>query len=340
MDFRTQAETWLKELANRKRKPVKPGTLDVYRSYLDNWIIPRLGPVEIEKFGNAAMKVFAASFNIPNSSLGPKSINEVCAVVKQIISSAVNENGDQIYPRVWNHAFIDIPQVDSRIQKTPIPTPEQVTHAVRCSPRDLGTFFALLAATGIRIGEAEAIRIGGDENHTAWDREKALISVRTQFYRRLEISPKTTAGYRDVDLHPRINRLLIDHTAGRTDGFLFLSPTKTRRTRGERLNRSFAKKYLISNGLPGFHGLRRFRITRLRELGCPEDIIRYWVGHEGVGITDRYSKLAQNVELRRSWVNRVGYGFDLWIEEEKEVKECQQHEMVSSSTGTEQTTTG
>jgi integrase len=323
MDFRTQGEAWIKGLADRKRRPVKPGTLAVYRSYLNNWVIPRLGSIEIEKFGNAAMKVFAASFNVPNSSLGPKSINEVCAVVKQIISSAVNENGDRLYPRVWNHAFIDIPQVDSRVQKTPIPTPEQVSHAVRCSPREMGAFFALLAATGIRIGEAEAIRIGGDESHTTWDREKALICVRTQFYRCLEISPKTTAGYRDVDLHPRINRLLADHASGRTDGFLFLSSNMTRRGRGERLQRSFAKKHLVTHGLPGFHGLRRFRITRLRELGCPEDIIRYWVGHEGRDITDRYSKLAQNVELRRSWTDRVGYGFDLWEEKKEEVKKCQ-----------------
>jgi hypothetical protein len=43
----------------------------------------------------------------------------------------------------------------------------------------------------------------------------------------------------------------------------------------------------------------------------PEDIIRYWVGHAGEGITDRYSKLAENVGLHKEWTRRAGLGFDL-----------------------------
>jgi hypothetical protein len=49
----------------------------------------------------------------------------------------------------------------------------------------------------------------------------------------------------------------------------------------------------------------------LRELGVPEDINRYWLGHAGQGITDRYSKLAENVELRKKWALRAGLGFSL-----------------------------
>ncbi len=52
-------------------------------------------------------------------------------------------------------------------------------------------------------------------------------------------------------------------------------------------------------------------MTHLRELGVPEDIIRYWVGHAGKDITDRYSKLAENVELRKEWALRAGLGFCL-----------------------------
>lgn len=49
----------------------------------------------------------------------------------------------------------------------------------------------------------------------------------------------------------------------------------------------------------------------MRELGTPEDIVRYWVGHAGERITDRYSKLAENVELRKEWALRAGLGFSL-----------------------------
>jgi len=71
------------------------------------------------------------------------------------------------------------------------------------------------------------------------------------------------------------------------------------------------RAHLKSLGICGFHTFRRYRITRLRELGTPEDIVRYWAGHAGGGITDRYSKLAENKELRKQWAVRAGLGFEL-----------------------------
>jgi hypothetical protein len=38
-----QSERFLAELANRKRRPVKPATLKVYGGFLRNWIVPNLG---------------------------------------------------------------------------------------------------------------------------------------------------------------------------------------------------------------------------------------------------------------------------------------------------------
>jgi hypothetical protein len=70
---------------------------------------------------------------------------------------------------------------------------------------------------------------------------------------------------------------------------------------------------LHKHSVHGFHAFRRFRITWLRDLGTPEDILRCWVGHQGFGITDRYSKLAENVELRKQCSVRAGVGFDISI---------------------------
>jgi hypothetical protein len=73
----------------------------------------------------------------------------------------------------------------------------------------------------------------------------------------------------------------------------------------------------------GFHSFRRFRITRLREFGCPEDILRFWAGHSSKGITDKYSKLSENVDLRKQWSEKVGLGFDV-------PKLCAEHPAPSS----------
>ena len=46
-------------------------------------------------------------------------------------------------------------------------------------------------------------------------------------------------------------------------------------------------------------------------MGAPEDILRFWVGHTPESVTDRYSKLAQNVSFRKEWAEKIGVGFKL-----------------------------
>jgi hypothetical protein len=45
------------------------------------------------------------------AGLSAKSIVNYCAVAKLVVASAVNAEGEQIYPRKWNHAFIGLPIV-------------------------------------------------------------------------------------------------------------------------------------------------------------------------------------------------------------------------------------
>ena len=42
-----------------------------------------------------------------------------------VLASAVDEQGDEIYPRKWNHEFIDLPEVKD--QKTPSFTSEELS---------------------------------------------------------------------------------------------------------------------------------------------------------------------------------------------------------------------
>jgi hypothetical protein len=79
------------------------------------------------------------------------------------------------------------------------------------------------------------------------------------------------------------------------------------------MNLKTATDRLKKHGVKGFHSFRRFRITRLRERAIPEDIVRFWAGHTGQSISDRYSKLAQNAELRKKYAgpDEAGLGFDI-----------------------------
>jgi hypothetical protein len=45
-------------------------------------------------------------------------------------------------------------------------------------------------------------------------------------------------------------------------------------------------------------------------MGVPEDLIHFWLGHAGKSVTDRYSKLKNDLEFRKKVTVRVGLGFE------------------------------
>lgn len=113
-----------------------------------------------------------------------------------------------------------------------------------------------------------------------------------------------------MDLDPRLNDLIAHYVAAKKvqpGAFLFQS----RSGRSMYLVTAAARLAKHGERAKGFHAFRRFRVTHLRECGVPEDIVRFWSGHSGKDITDRYSKLAENTELRKQWAIRAETGFDL-----------------------------
>ncbi|MGB7728406.1 MAG: tyrosine-type recombinase/integrase [Candidatus Acidiferrum sp.] len=293
------ATTWLQYLETRKRKPVKPASLQTYGCYVRLWIIPIIGDAEIETFQSRQMKEFVEALVI--KKLSAKTIHEVVSATKAIIRHAVDDNGEQLFQRNWNSRFIDAPNVTN--QKGSMVRPEQLEAALH-DPK-YRVLYAFLAGTGLRIGEAAAVRIGSTDGHSCWDPAGSVVHIRTSMWNRQEQLPKTKAAVRSVDLDPRLNELLKKYVGQRT-GFLFVN-----KAGGSIHVNGVRERSLKGLGIEGFHSFRRFRITRLRELGTPEDIIRFWVGHAGASITDRYSKLADMKDLRKQWAQRSGLGFEL-----------------------------
>ena len=50
--------------------------------------------------------------------LGASAIRSYTNAVKMVVASAVNEEGDALYPRKWNHDFIDLPEDKNPKQPT------------------------------------------------------------------------------------------------------------------------------------------------------------------------------------------------------------------------------
>ena len=115
-----------------------------------------------------------------------------------------------------------------------------------------------------------------------------------------------------MDLDPGLNNQVADFVAkhNREAGSSLFQ-----NKRGGPMHLKTARNRLRKLSVEGFHCFRRFRTTRLREHNVPKDILRFWIGHAGKSISDRYSKLAENVELRKKWagVEEARLGFDIQL---------------------------
>jgi hypothetical protein len=61
----------------------------------------------------------------------------------------------------------------------------------------------------------------------------------------------------------------------------------------------------------GWHSFKRFRKTWLRETRCSEDINNFWMAHKSHTMSEVYSHLHEEVEMRLDEAARAGYGFVL-----------------------------
>jgi integrase len=251
---------------------------------------------------NATVKPLVAKMHA--AGLSPKTVNNYIGLVKLVAASAIDANGEQLFPRKWNHEFLDMPLVDNQHQ--PTFTAETMSAIVRKADAQGQVLYSLLAGTGLRVGEA----LGLEVRHLSQDCK--TISVEQSCWEGEIQTPKTKNAYRQVDLCSTLSALLRAFVGERRSGLLFLNRSGKPLFQSNVLRRSL---HPILEELKvektGFHAMRRFRTTWLRKQRAPEDLIKFWLGHAKQSVTDGYSKLAEDVEFRTDVAEKLGTGFDV-----------------------------
>jgi integrase len=264
---------------------------------LDRWILPNLGNKLVSEVGNGALRQFVEILSA--AGLAPKTIVNVVTVVKFVVASAVDEEGDQIHPRVWNYEFIQLPLVIKENQSRPTVTEAEISALLNSMKAGYAVLVALVAGTGLRIGEALAVRTED------FDPGCQVLHVRRSVWHRCEQTPKTPNAIRLVDIPEGLAQVLRRYTKGK-DGYLFM-------TRAGRLldQRNSLKALHGAGNRGGFHAFRRFRFAVLRRAGVPENLIKLWLGHSQ-NLMDLYAaQLRLDVAYRREWCEKAGLGFEL-----------------------------
>ena len=253
--------------------PIKPATVAGYQAAV-NWINEQIGQTALADIKNEVAKQLILKMR--TAKLAGKTIVSYFQVLKSVVASAVSTEGEQIYPRNWNFHFIGLPVTDEKKQCKPSLTINEVEEILEKTKGRYKVLFALLAGTGLRIGEALGLKLG---EHLSDD--FSTIRVRQSLWRGSVQTPKTDNAVREIDLPTSLAAFLKANIGDRTSGFLFQSES----------GRPLLQRNILRDGLEkirrdlklergkAFHAFRRFRTAHLRKNRVPWDLQKLWLGH-------------------------------------------------------------
>ena len=286
--FKEQGEIWLRSLSTRKRNPLEQTTIDTWRYALDKWIYPFFEGRLLADTNNRTMKELVETMA---PKLSAQSIRHCTNIVKGVVASAINENGEEIFPRKWNDEYIDAPVIGS--QRQPSTTADSLTAIVARATGHYQMLYSLLAGCGpLRAGEALGLEIGkhiSPDFRTLYVMQKAKRGEIQQYL-------KTKNGAREVDLCVDLAAMLKEYVGERTEGLLFRTASGAQLLQTNCLRDSLHPILTkLEHVQGGFNIFRRYRITYLEKSDCPDALKHFWSGHAQKHISERYVKLVHCV---------------------------------------------
>jgi len=301
--FKDQAEEWLRSL-KRKREPPEQTTIDNRRYALDRWIYPRLGDVYLADVNNYALRDLVT---IMAASLAPATVRDYANIVKYVVDSATDENGEARFPRKWNDQVIDAPTIDD--QNSPTTTCAGMSDMLLYARGQYRMLYALLAGCGpMRPGEALGLEI---DKHISPDFRTLDI---VQKAKRGKIQPylKNKNGKRQIDLCRQLAEMLREYVGNMKSGLLFHTSTGAQLLQTNILSDSLHPILdYMAHERGGLYIFRRFRRTNVQTADCPEVLSHYWTGHSQTHVSERYTKLLGRRDFRLKWAEKIGLGFEL-----------------------------
>ena len=278
----------------------KPGPVATMESQLTKHILPRFGDLPVDTIDERKVQEFVADLKratfemrkrdgsiIKTYSLSRKTILNIVGLVKLVLGR-----------KVWIAWSLDLgkPKRPKQRYFTDVQLRQIIDGA-----GPYRVLFAMLAGTGMRIGEAAGLHVED------LDLEHGVIHVTRAVWQGLELEPKTENAVREIDIDPTLVSLLKGHIGDRTTGLVFSARNGAPLAGGNIRNRVLTP-LLRKLNIPkaGLHAFRHSRVTMLRKNGTPDDLQRLWIGHSSLRTTDRYSHTDQELEYRRLAARNVG----------------------------------
>jgi hypothetical protein len=133
--FRNQATAWI---ARMKKRSTAPSTIQTWESCIDNWLNPNIGDLPLASIKKTAVQELIDK--MVAGGLAPKSIANYFQVVKMVIASATNEDGEELHPRSWAKMQLVIPKVIKKKQHRPAVDEQTVNGLIKNSHGEADVF--------------------------------------------------------------------------------------------------------------------------------------------------------------------------------------------------------
>lgn len=222
--FAVYARRWIDHYAGRTEKGIRQETRDSYRRLLEQNAIPFLGKVPVSQVRQVHLNDLAAQ--IAARGAGPTTVRAALAPVKALFASALAAGDIRVNPTTgWRSRYAQTATDDAEPEQAKELKEDQLQALLAEIPDEWQLFYAFLAQTGLRIGEAIEIR---------WrdvDFGRKTVSVSRRFYLGRVAAPKSKYGRRTVGLAPSLTQRLWTRQGG-AEELVFTSAT------GERIDQS------------------------------------------------------------------------------------------------------
>jgi integrase len=296
---------WMQTKAGLKQK-----TLHGYASLLRRRILPVLGASPINQIDSADVDGWIASMKA--EGLSPARIRQAHQVLSSMLKAAVRERRIMSNPALG--AMLPRVRRTERLFLTPV----QIAELADAIAEPFGAWVYTLAYTGLRWGEAAALRRDRvDLLHGEIVVDRALTEVRGH----LEFdTPKSEDSWRTVFIPAAIGDVLDRHLAQYVDpapdALVFSSRGRSTATpmtgsgsgtplRNSNFNRRIWRPAVQAVGLSDrlrIHDLRHTAAAIMISEGAPLEVVKAQLGHSSISVTsDFYGHLYR--ETRRRYVS-------------------------------------
>jgi integrase len=276
---------WHEEVVKLRNRPK---TILSYEQLIRVHLVPSLGRFTLQKLSPQDVQMFLNERY--RSGLSPRTVQYLRGVLRCALNDALR--WDLVHRNV---ATLAQPPKGQRKEMTALGPEEVKRFLIAAEGHRLEGFFALLMATGIRLGEALGLK---------WedvDFDKATLTVRKQLQRLKGsvslIDPKTDRALRTIPIAPFAIEALRGHrsrqleerlrNAGKWEdqGFVFCTQVGT--PADERKIRNGLREILNSAGLPKMrvHDLRHTCATLLLSRNVNPRVVQEVLGHSNISLT-------------------------------------------------------